>query len=247
MVLIPGAAVVTGGSRGIGKAIALGLAKRGAAVAIVYAQNSARADDVVADIVSAGGKATAIQADVSQPEDATKLIAQTEEILGPVGILVNNAGITRDGLVLRLKREAWRDVIATNLDGVFYVTQAALKGMVKRRSGRIVNIASVVGIHGNAGQANYAAAKAGIIGFTKSVAQEVARRGITVNAVAPGFITTDMTAALSPDVQSAYLAKIPLGRFGTTDDIMSAVTFLCSQEATYITGQVLPVDGGLAM
>lgn len=247
MVLIPGTAVITGGSRGIGKAIALRMAQLGAPVAIGYAQSSAQAEEVVAAIKTAGGKAVAIQTDVSQPEDGDRLIAQSEEVLGPVGILVNNAGITRDGLVLRLKQEAWQDVLATNLDGVFYCTQAALKGMVKRRSGRIVNIASIVGIHGNAGQANYAAAKAGIIGFTKSVAQEVARRGITVNAVAPGFIATDMTAALPENIKADYLTKIPAGSFGTPEDVAAAVAFLCSQEAAYITGQVLPVDGGLAM
>lgn len=247
MVLVPGAAVITGGSRGIGRAIAIKLAKLGAPVAIGYARNSVQAQEVVAAIEAAGGKAVAIQADVSNPQEGERLIAKSEDVLGPVGILVNNAGINRDTLVLRLKPEEWREVLATNLDGAFYCTRIALKGMVKRRSGRIVNIASVVGIHGNAGQANYAAAKAGIIGFTKSVAQEVARRGITVNAVAPGFITTDMTANLPEDIKADYLTRIPSGRFGTPEDVSAAVAFLCSQEAAYITGHVLTVTGGLAM
>ncbi|HHV08431.1 MAG TPA: 3-oxoacyl-[acyl-carrier-protein] reductase [Firmicutes bacterium] len=247
MGLIPGTAVVTGGSRGIGKAIALKLAQLGAPVAIGYTKNTAKAEDVVAVIRENGGKAVAIQADVSHPEECEKLIKQAEEFHGPIGILVNNAGITRDGLLLRLKNEAWQDVLATNLDGVFYCIQACLRGMIKRRSGRIVNVASIVGLHGNAGQANYAAAKAGVIGLTKSAAQEVAKRGITVNAVAPGFIATDMTAALAEKIQDEYLAKIPVGRFGSPEDVATAVAFFCSAEAGYITGQVLAVDGGLAM
>lgn len=247
MVLIPGSAVVTGGSRGIGKAIAVGLSQLGAPVAIGYARNADKAEEVVAAIRNNGGTAVAIKADVSIPEECDKLMTQAEEALGPIGILVNNAGVTRDGLLLRLKKDAWKEVLSTNLDGVFHCTQAVLKGMLKRRSGRIVNIASVVGIHGNAGQANYAAAKAGVIGLTKSVAQEVARRGITVNAVAPGFISTDMTAALSDGIRDEYLAKIPAGRCGSPEDVATAVMFFCSAEAEYITGQVLAVDGGLAM
>lgn len=247
MEIIPGSAVVTGGSRGIGKAIAIKLARLGAPVVVGYAKNADQAQAVVTAIAEAGGTAAAIQVDVSRSEQTERFIALAEQALGPIGILVNNAGITRDGLLLRLKKEAWADVMSTNLDGVFYCTQAVLKGMLRRKCGRIVNIASVVGIHGNAGQANYAAAKAGVIGLTKSVAQEVAARGITVNAVAPGFIATDMTASLPTDIQHMYLSKIPAGRYGGPEDVAAAVAFVCSAEAGYITGQVLAIDGGLGM
>lgn len=247
MVLIPGSALVTGGSRGIGKAVALRLAQLKVPVAIGYNQNATKAQEVVATIKSDGGEAVAIKADVSIAEECKELVERTEEALGPIGILVNNAGITRDGLLLRLKKEAWEEVLATNLNGVFYCTQAVLKGMIKRRSGRIINIASIVAMRGNPGQANYAAAKAGVIGFTKSVAQEVAKRGITVNAVAPGFIATDMTVSLPASIRDEYLAQIPVKRYGLPEDVAAAVTFFCSAEAGYITGQVLAVDGGLAM
>ncbi|NMA55099.1 MAG: 3-oxoacyl-[acyl-carrier-protein] reductase [Firmicutes bacterium] len=247
MELIPGSAVVTGGSRGIGRAIALRLGQLGTPVAIGYTRNVDKAEQVAAAIVAAGGKAAAIQVDVSKAEQVDEFIAAASQAVGPIGILINNAGITRDSLLLRLQKQAWADVLATNLDGTFYCTQAVLRGMVKRRSGRIVNIASVVGIHGNAGQTNYAAAKAGIIGFTKSLAQEVAKRGITVNAVAPGFIATDMTASLPANIQDQYLNKIPSGRYGKPEDVAAAVTFFCSASAGYITGQVLSVDGGLSM
>lgn len=247
MELIPGSAVVTGGSRGIGRAIALRLGQLGTPVAIGYTRNVDKAEQVAAAIVAAGGKAAAIQVDVSKAEQVDEFIAAASQAVGPIGILINNAGITRDSLLLRLQKQAWADVLATNLDGTFYCTQAVLRGMVKRRSGRIVNIASVVGIHGNAGQTNYAAAKAGIIGFTKSLAQEVAKRGITVNAVAPGFIATDMTASLPANIQDQYLNKIPSGRYGKPEDVAAAVIFFCSASAGYITGQVLSVDGGLSM
>ncbi|MDK2784862.1 MAG: 3-oxoacyl-[acyl-carrier protein] reductase [Bacillota bacterium] len=247
MVLIPGTAVVTGASRGIGRAIALELARLGAPVAVNYAGRREAAQEVVDLITARGGRAVAIQADVAEPAEAQRLVGEAEALLGPVGILVNNAGITRDNLLLRMKEEDWEDVLKTNLSGVFHCTQAALRGMLKRRNGRIISIASIVGLTGNAGQANYAAAKAGIIGFTKSVAKEVASRGITVNAVAPGFIATEMTGKLPVEVQEAYRNRIPLGRFGEPEDVARAVAFLASEEAAYITGQVLAVDGGLAL
>ena len=240
-------ALVTGASRGIGRAIAERLAGEGAKVAINYAGNTAKAEETKAAIEAAGGEAALFQADVSDAAAAAKLVADVKEHFGSLDILVNNAGITRDGLLLRMKEADFDAVLNTNLKGVFHVTQAAAKIMMKQRAGRIVNLASVVGIIGNAGQANYAAAKAGVIGFTKAAAKELASRGITVNAVAPGFIATDMTNAMTDKAKEATLAAIPLKRIGQPEDVANAVLFLVSGCSTYITGQVLKVDGGMVM
>ncbi|BAY19247.1 3-oxoacyl-[acyl-carrier protein] reductase [Nostoc sp. HK-01] len=239
-------AIVTGGSRGIGKAIALELAKYGASVAVNYASSSTAADEVVTDITAVGGQAIALQADVSQADQVEALINATTEKFGRVDILVNNAGITRDTLLLRMKPEEWQAVIDLNLTGVFLCTRAVSKIMLKQRFGRIINIASVAGQMGNPGQANYSAAKAGVIGFTKTVAKELATRGITVNAVAPGFITTDMTSNLSNTEE--ILKFIPLGRYGQPEEVAGMVRFLAADAAAnYITGQVFNVDGGMVM
>ncbi|AFY41614.1 3-oxoacyl-[acyl-carrier-protein] reductase [Nostoc sp. PCC 7107] len=239
-------AIVTGGSRGIGKAIALELAKYGASVAVNYASSSTAADEVVTDITAVGGQAIALQADVSQADQVEGLINATTEKFGRVDILVNNAGITRDTLLLRMKPEEWQAVIDLNLTGVFLCTRAVSKIMLKQRFGRIINIASVAGQMGNPGQANYSAAKAGVIGFTKTVAKELATRGITVNAVAPGFITTDMTSNLSNTEE--ILKFIPLGRYGQPEEVAGMVRFLAADAAAnYITGQVFNVDGGMVM
>jgi len=238
-------ALVTGGSRGIGAEIAIELASRGASVAVNYAGSQACADTVVARIAEAGGTAVALKADVSDPVACASLVEQTIEHLGAVDILVNNAGITRDGLVVRMSDEDWSAVIDTNLTGVFSVTRAAAKHMMKKRAGSIVNVTSVVGLVGNAGQANYAAAKAGVIGLTKSVARELAARNVRANAVAPGFIETDMTACLSEPVREGARGQIAMGTFGSPGDVAKAVAFLASDDAKYITGQVLAVDGGM--
>ncbi len=239
-------AVVTGASRGIGRAVAIALAASGAQVVVNYARSSTAADEVVAHITEAGGSAVAIQADVSQTDQVDALISGTLEKFGRVDILVNNAGITRDTLLLRMKLEDWQAVIDLNLTGVFLCTRAVAKIMLKQRSGRIINIASVAGQMGNPGQANYSAAKAGVIGFTKTVAKELASRGITVNAVAPGFIETDMTDELSNTDEIRKF--IPLGRFGQPEDIAGMVRFLAADPAaSYITGQVFNVDGGMVM
>lgn len=240
-------ALVTGASRGIGKAIALTLAKAGADIAVNYAGNTAAAEETAKEIEALGRKAILVQGSVADSAVAQEIVDKTVAELGRIDILVNNAGITRDGLLMRMKEEDWDAVLTTNLKGVFNCTKSAIKYMMKQRSGRILNMASVVGVMGNAGQANYCAAKAGVIGFTKSVAKEVASRGITANAVAPGFIATDMTSVLSDKVQEEMVKGIPCGRGGTPQDIANAVLFLVSDEAAYITGQVLNVDGGMVM
>jgi len=238
-------AIVTGASRGIGKAIALYLATEGAHVAVNYASSSQAADEVVAEIVAGGSQAIALQGDVSKAEQVDSLLAAVMDKWKQVDILVNNAGITRDTLLLRMKPEDWQAVIDLNLTGVFLCTRAVSKVMLKQRSGRIISITSVAGQMGNPGQANYSAAKAGVIGFTKTVAKELAPRGITVNAIAPGFITTDMTS----DLQSEDILKyIPLGRYGQPEEIAGMVKFLAADPAAaYITGQVFNVDGGMVM
>ncbi len=238
-------AIVTGASRGIGRAIALSLAADGAQVVVNYASSGAAADAVVAEIVGMGSQAIALQADVSKADQVEALFSATLEKWSRVDVLVNNAGITRDTLLLRMKPEDWQAVIDLNLTGVFLCTRAASKIMLKQKSGRIVNISSVVGEMGNPGQANYSAAKAGVLGFTKSVAKELASRGITVNAVAPGFIATDMTHAVKAD---DILKFIPLGRYGQPEEVAGLVTFLAADpSAAYITGQVINVDGGMVM
>ena len=240
-------ALVTGASRGIGRAIALQLAAEGAKVAINFAGNLAKAEEVKAEIESNGGEALLVQADVASAEAVDEMVKKVADTWGKIDILVNNAGITRDGLLMRMKDADFDDVISTNLKGVYNCTKAVSKLMIKQRSGRIVNMASIVAITGNAGQTNYAAAKAGIIGFSKSAAKEFAARGITVNVVAPGFIETDMTAVLSDNIKETMLKDIPLGRVGKPEDIAQAVKFLVSDDAAYITGQVLRVDGGMSM
>ena len=238
--------LVTGASRGIGRAIAQAFAAEGASV-VLAARDAAKLGEAVAEIQAKGGKAEALALDVSDRASVESVVAKVVETHGRIDHLVNNAGVTRDNLLLRMKAEEWQDVIATNLTGVFLCTQAVLKPMLKQRSGRIVTITSVVGLGGNAGQANYAASKAGVIGFTKSVAREVASRGITANAIAPGFIETDMTAAMPEKAREAVFAAIPLGRVGRPEDVAGAAVFLVSDAAAYVTGQVLAVDGGFHM
>lgn len=247
MLLTDKIAIVTGGSRGIGRAIAIALAAEGATVAVVYAGNVAAADETLAIIKEQGGHAVAIQCDVANEEAVSAMVNDVKKQFDTVDILVNNAGITRDGLLMRMKESDWQAVLDTNLTGVFHCTKAVTKLMMKQRSGAIVNITSVVGQTGNAGQANYAAAKAGIIGFTKSVAKELASRGIRVNAIAPGCIATDMTAVLSDAVKEAMVSTIPLGRVAQPEEVAKAAVFLASDNASYITGQVLNVDGGMVM
>lgn len=239
-------AFITGASQGIGRACAIALAQHGARV-IAAARQREKLEQLVAEIQSAGGQAAAVSLDVASGESIVEAFKQAKALFGDVEILVNNAGVTRDGLAMRMKREAWDVVIATNLTGAFLCIQQALPAMVRARWGRIINISSVVGETGNPGQANYVASKAGLIGLTKSIAQEVASRNITVNAVAPGFIQTAMTDALGEAVRSKLLPMIPLGRMGTDTDVAHAVRFLASDEASYITGHVLDVNGGLRM
>jgi 3-oxoacyl-[acyl-carrier protein] reductase len=231
-------ALVTGASRGIGRAIAEELARAGAAVVLGYHAGAEEADAVATAI---GGRA--VQADVSDPADARRLVEEA----GELDVLVNNAGLTRDGLIARMSDEDWRVVIDTNLGGVFHTCRAAARGMMKRRSGAIVNVSSIVGLHGNPGQTNYAASKAGIIGFTKSLARELGTRGVRANVVAPGYVRTRLTDVLGEELTGQMLANTPLGRLGEPGDIASAVRFLCSDEAAFITGEVLLVDGGLGM
>jgi len=239
-------ALVTGASRGIGRAVAQELASRGWTIAVNYARNEEAAAEVVEKIKAGGASALAIQADVGDGDAVDRLFETVRNELGPIAVLVNNAGITRDNLILRMTTDAWDEVLATDLRSVFLCSRAALKDMVKARSGRIVSIASVAGISGNPGQANYSAAKAGIIGITKSLAKEVGSRSITVNAVAPGWIETDLTNALGQHVKTRALEAISLRRLGRPEEVASAVGYLASDEAGYITGQTIVVDGGLA-
>jgi len=247
MLLDNSVAIVTGGGRGIGRAIALELARAGAKVVVNYAGHAEKAEETVRLIQELGGEAFAYKADVSNGEEVEGLVQETLKSFGKIDILVNNAGITRDTLLLRMKETDWDAVLDTNLKGVFLCTKAVAKPMMKQRSGAIINISSVVGITGNAGQGNYSAAKAGIIGFTKSIARELASRGIRVNAVAPGYIATDMTEALGSEVKEQVMNQIPLGRIGKPEEVAKAVVFLASKEASYITGQTLNVDGGMVM
>ncbi|WP_295634256.1 3-oxoacyl-[acyl-carrier-protein] reductase [uncultured Intestinimonas sp.] len=240
-------ALVTGGSRGIGRAVCLELARQGARVAVNYAGNAAAAEETVKACQDLGAEAFAIQADVA---DATACDAMVKEVLarfGRVDILVNNAGVTRDGLMLTMKESDWDTVLDTNLKGAFQCMKAVYRPMMKQKYGRVVNLSSIVGVRGNAGQANYAASKAGLIGLTKSMAKELAARNVTVNAVAPGFIDTDMTAALPEKAREAMLASIPMGRLGQAEDVARAVAFFAGDESAYVTGQVLCVDGGMAV
>lgn len=240
-------AVITGAGRGIGRAIALQFAEYGSKVVVNYRNSATQVEEVLSSIREAGGEAIAIQADISKEEEAKKLIEETVKHFGRLDVLVNNAGITKDNLVMRMSEADFDSVIDINLKGTFFCTKHAASVMLKQRSGKIINISSVVGLIGNVGQANYAASKAGVIGMTKAVARELASRGITVNAVAPGFIETDMTEQLSDKVKEATITNIPLKRYGIASEVAGAVSFLASEAANYITGQVIQVDGGLAM
>ncbi len=240
-------AVVTGASRGIGRAIALHLAELGAKVVVNYSGSQEKAEAVVAEIESNGGSAIAVQANVADADAVNTLMKATVETYGSLDILINNAGITRDNLLMRMKEEDWDAVMNTNLKGVFLCTKAVTRQMMKQRAGRIVNIASIVGVAGNAGQANYVAAKAGVIGLTKTAAKELAVRNIFVNAVAPGFIDTEMTEELPEDIKAQMLTQIPLAKLGKPEDVAKVVAFLASDDASYMTGQTLHVDGGMVM
>lgn len=239
-------AVVTGGAKGIGRAIVQAFAEGGARV-VVSGRDGAALEKACDETRMGGGEALAVQADVSKEEDTDSLCQKTIAAFGKADILVNNAGVTRDGLILRLSDEDWNQVLDTNLKGAFHCIRAFARPMIRQRWGRIVNVSSVIGLTGNAGQTNYSASKAGLIGLTKAVAKELASRHITVNAIAPGFIETAMTEALASDVREGLMARIPLGRLGAPADVAHAVAFLCSEEAAYVTGQVLTVDGGMVM
>ncbi len=238
---------MTGGSRGIGRGIAMRLASEGAAIAVNFRVDAAAADETVAAITEAGGQAISLKGDVGVPEQATELVAASLRDLGAIHILVNNAGVSADMLTMRLSEEDWDRVLDTNLKGAFLTSKAALRPMMRQRWGRIINIASVSAFTGNAGQASYAAAKAGMVGLTKSIAREVATRGITANVVAPGFVNTEMTEALNQDVREWMMNQIPMARAGTVEEVAASVAFLASDDAAYITGQVLKVDGGMVM
>ncbi len=240
-------ALVTGSSRGIGREIALELGRRGVNVAVNYAGSEAKAEEVVQELQALGVEALKIQANVADEQDVKSMIKEVTKILGSIDILVNNAGITRDNLLMRMKEEDFDDVIETNLKGAFLCTKSVTRQMMKQRSGKIINIASIVGVSGNPGQANYVAAKAGLIGLTKSTAKELASRNIYVNAVAPGFITTDMTEVLTEEQKATMLGTIPLGKLGEPEDVANVVCFLASNDAKYITGQTIHVDGGMVM
>ncbi|MDV6376748.1 3-oxoacyl-[acyl-carrier-protein] reductase [Sporosarcina sp. GW1-11] len=240
-------AVVTGASRGIGRSVALRLASEGAKVVVNYSGSQAKAEEVVEEIQAAGGEAFVFQANVSDADQVKAMMDETIKQFGAIDFLINNAGITRDNLLMRMKEDEWDDVLSINLKGVFLCTKAVTRQMMRQRSGRIVNLASVVGVVGNPGQANYVAAKAGVIGLTKTTAKELAARNILVNAVAPGFITTDMTDELGAEMKEQLLATIPLGTLGSAEDIAGTVAFLLSDEAKYITGQTINVDGGMVM
>lgn len=243
----PRVVLVTGSSRGIGAALARRFGADGYRVAVHYSSSAAGAEEVVSSLRSAGVDSEAFGADVADPEACQNLVRAVTERFGGLDVLVNNAGITRDALVLRMKDDDWRTVIDTNLSAAFYLSRAALRVMLKSRTGRIINVSSVVALMGNAGQANYIASKAGLIGLTKALASEYAGKGLTANAVAPGFIESDMTDALPPELRQRYLDRIPAGRFGTADDVAAVVAFLASVEAAYVNGQTVPVDGGMVM
>lgn len=240
-------AIITGASRGIGAEIARKFSEAGAKVVVNYSGSQEKAEAVVTEIQEKGGEAIAVKANVSDSDAVKSMIDETMKAFGSIDILVNNAGITRDNLMMRMKDDEWDDVINTNLKGVFICTKGVTRQMMKQRAGRIINIASIVGVMGNAGQANYVAAKAGVIGLTKTTARELASRNITANAVAPGFITTDMTDALGDDIQKAMLSQIPLGRFGKPEEVAKAALFLASDDSSYMTGQTLHLDGGMVM
>jgi 3-oxoacyl-[acyl-carrier protein] reductase len=247
MILAGKAALVTGASRGIGREIALELARQGANVAVNFAGSEAKANEVVDEIKTLGRDAFAVKCDVSNSKDVAEMVKGTIDRFGHLDILVNNAGITRDNLLMRMKEEEWDDVININLKGVFLCTKAVTRQMMKQRVGRIINIASIVGVSGNPGQANYVAAKAGVIGLTKTTAKELASRNITVNAIAPGFICTDMTDKLSEEVKKEMLKQIPLARLGEPKDVAKVAAFLASDDTSYITGQTIHIDGGMVM